>query len=714
MRTPKKLISLALSALMATSSFACLGSLNAFAAESDQPVGATMLMGDVNRDGQVDVEDATIIQLYAVDDAKVLAKFASGEYSLQAADVDGSGEIDVSDATMVQLIAADLQPTTPFEETTAEPATDEPTTAEPATDEPTTAEPATDEPTTAEPTPAEDVYVITGGSDWLDGWTPVVDAYVMTKQEDGTYAVTVEDVQPGTANYQLKVIKFVGGDEAQKEWIGPNGTDVNYDFMVKEACDVTVTFNPETKEINATGTGVGPAEYPIDKITAVGSGQGGFLYDISWDPDAADNKMDETSEGVYEIVYDEVAANVEYQVKFAANGGWGMNWGVPEGTEVTLNEANAAFYNSGNIYFTPASENEYVEVTLTLDLSNYDAVTKEGATFTITVKEIGEEGTTVESTTAEPATEEPATEEPTTAEPATAEPTEEPTTAEPTTAEPTTVEPATAEPTTAEPATEEPATEEPTTVEPATEPATEPASEPVTEKTWTVAGDKIFDPAWNPATTDYDMVKQEDGTFVLEMKGVPETADVSFKVCADHDWTESYGNNGDNFKIKITKETDLKIIFDPETKKISVVGDGVEELVFNLKTIYVVGNDANVFGEGWNPAVPANEMKENNGVYTFESDDLDQVANVVFKFAVNGSWTYNFGTATATEIPTDGTPVDLVLNGENMSFTTPGDYCYYIEIVFDATEMDENGNGAKAKVIVHDIEGLEPENPGLE
>ena len=689
MRTPKKLISLALSALMATSSFACLGSLNAFAAESDQPVGATMLMGDVNRDGQVDVEDATIIQLYAVDDAKVLAKFASGEYSLQAADVDGSGEIDVSDATLVQLIAADLQPTTPFEETTAEP-----TTAEPATDEPTTAEPATDEPTTAEPTPAEDVYVITGGSDWLDGWTPVVDGYVMTKQEDGTYAVTVEDVQPGTANYQLKVVKFVGGDEAQKEWIGPNGTDVNYDFMVKEACDVTVTFNPETKEINVTGTGVGPAEYPIDKITAVGSGQGGFLYDISWDPDAADNKMDEISEGVYEIVYDEVAANVEYQVKFAANGGWGMNWGVPEGTEVTLNEANAAFYNSGNIYFTPASENEYVEVTLTLDLSNYDAVTKEGATFTITVKEIGEEGTTVESTTAEPATEEP-----TTVEPTTAEPTEEPTTVEPATAEPTTVEPA---------------TEEPTTVEPATEPATEPASEPVTEKTWTVAGDKIFDPAWNPATTDYDMVKQEDGTFVLEMKGVPETADVSFKVCANHDWNESYGNNGDNFKIKITKETDLKIIFDPETKKISVVGDGVEELVFNLKTIYVVGNDANVFGEGWNPAVPANEMEAENGVYTFESDDLDQVANVVFKFAVNGSWTYNFGTATATEIPTDGTPVDLVLNGENMSFTTPGDYYYYIEIVFDATEMDENGNGAKAKVIVHDLEGQEPENLDLE
>ena len=282
------------------------------------------------------------------------------------------------------------EPTT-AEPTTAEPTTEEPTTEEPTTEEPTTVEPTTEEPTTEEPAPAEDVYVITGGSDWLDGWSPAVDGYVMTKQEDGTYAITVPDVPAGTANYSLKVVKFVGGDEAQKEWIGVNGTDYNCDFMQTADGDVTVTFVPETKEIKVTGDGVAPAEYPIDKITAVGSGQGGFLYDISWDPDAADNKMDETSEGVYSITFDEVAANAEYQFKFAANGGWGMNWGYVPESEITFGTPIAAQYNANdNIVFTPESENEYVTITLTLDITNWNKVTKEGATYTITVEEIPE------------------------------------------------------------------------------------------------------------------------------------------------------------------------------------------------------------------------------------------------------------------------------------------------------------------------------------
>ena len=277
------------------------------------------------------------------------------------------------------------------EPTTEEPTTEEPTTEEPTTEEPTTVEPTTEEPTTEEPAPAEDVYVITGGSDWLDGWSPAVDGYVMTKQDDGTYTIDVPDVPAGTANYSLKVVKFVGGDEAQKEWIGVNGTDYNCDFMQTADGDVTVTFVPETKEIKVTGDGVAPAEYPIDKITAVGSGQGGFLYDISWDPDAADNKMDETSEGVYSITFDEVAANAEYQFKFAANGGWGMNWGYVPESEITFGTPIAAQYNANdNIVFTPESENEYVTITLTLDITNWNKVTKEGATYTITVEEIPE------------------------------------------------------------------------------------------------------------------------------------------------------------------------------------------------------------------------------------------------------------------------------------------------------------------------------------
>ena len=250
------------------------------------------------------------------------------------------------------------------EPTTVEPTTAEPTTAEPTTVEPTTVEPTTAEPTTVEPTtaaPAEDVYVLAGSSDWLSvGWDPAVDAYVMEKQEDGTYAITVPEVEAGENNYAVKVVKFVGGDEAQKEWYGVNGGNLNYDFMVKTACDVKVTFNPETKEITVTGIGVSDPEYPINKLVAVGSGQNGL--------------------------FDEVGANAEYQVKFAANGSWGMNWGLVKGTEAAINTPNPAQYNAeDNIVFTPESEDEYVKVTLILDLSAWDKVTKEGATYTIKV-----------------------------------------------------------------------------------------------------------------------------------------------------------------------------------------------------------------------------------------------------------------------------------------------------------------------------------------
>ena len=232
----------------------------------------------------------------------------------------------------------------------------------------------------------DDIYVITGSSDWLDGWSPAVDGYFMTKGEDGIYSIVVEDVPAGEANYSLKVVKLISGDEYQKEWIGINGSYYNYDFMIKKDCDVTVTYNPETKEINVTGEGVANPEYPIYKITAVGSGQNGFLNDILWEPDAEENKMEEINPGIYAITYPEVAANTEYQVKFAANGIWNMNWGYESDSEIVFGTPTAAqFQADHSIIFTPISEYEYVTITLLFDLTRWDTVTKDGAEFNIIV-----------------------------------------------------------------------------------------------------------------------------------------------------------------------------------------------------------------------------------------------------------------------------------------------------------------------------------------
>ena len=265
---------------------------------------------------------------------------------------------------------------------------EEPTTAAPTTEEPTEA-PTTEAPTTeaptTEPKPAEDVFVLAGSSNFVStGWSPDPDSYKMTKGDDGVYSIVVPEVAAEEgALYQVKVVQFVGGDPANAVWHGMDNTDLNYDFMLSQDCDVTVTYNPATGEINVTGDGVVPPVYNISKITAVGAGQGNFLNGIVWDPDAADNQMTEVKPGVYEITFEDCDTNTDYQFKFAANGGWDMNWGLVKETEAKLNEPNPAQYNSDNILFNVESEEETVDVTIQLDISNWDTVKKGGATYTI-------------------------------------------------------------------------------------------------------------------------------------------------------------------------------------------------------------------------------------------------------------------------------------------------------------------------------------------
>ena len=273
--------------------------------------------------------------------------------------------------------------------TTEAPTTEAPTTVAPTTEAPTTEAPTTEAPTTeaptTEPKPAEDVFVLAGSSNFVStGWSPDPDSYKMTKGDDGVYSVVVPEVAAEEgALYQVKVVQFVGGDPANAVWHGMDNTDLNYDFMLSQDCDVTVTYNPATGEINVTGDGVVPPVYNISKITAVGAGQGNFLNGIVWDPDAADNQMTEVKPGVYEITFEDCDTNTDYQFKFAANGGWDMNWGLVKETEAKLNEPNPAQYNSDNILFNVESEEDTVNVTIQLDISNWDTVKKGGATYTI-------------------------------------------------------------------------------------------------------------------------------------------------------------------------------------------------------------------------------------------------------------------------------------------------------------------------------------------
>ncbi len=334
--------------------------------------------------------------------------------------------------------------------------TAQPTTAAPTTAAPTTAAPTTAAPTTAAPTtkPAGDVYTLAGTSNFIDtAWEPTPDDYVMTKGADGNYTITVPSVKAvDGAIYQVKVVQFVDGDPENMIWHGKDGGEGNVDFALSKDCDVTVTYNPVSKAITVTGAGVTEPSYALDYVTAAGSGYGNFLNGVNWDPAEESNRLTMVSPNVYEITYEEVDANTDLQFKFAANGGWVLNWGYTG--DVAFDTPTEAHYDGGNIVVNYESLNDYFDLTIRLDLTNWDAEKRTGATFTVIAKEIEQ-----------PTTEKP---EPTTAAPTTAAPTTAaPTTAAPTTAAPTTAVPTTVAPTTAVPTTVPP---QPTTVPPVTEP----------------------------------------------------------------------------------------------------------------------------------------------------------------------------------------------------------------------------------------------------
>ena len=292
--------------------------------------------------------------------------------------------------------ATTVAPTT--EEPTEAPTTEEATTApatEPTTVAPTTVAPAT-EPTT-EPAPAADPTYVVAGSEGFTGleWiaNPVLAAKnVMTKDGD-LYTKTFTAV-PAGKDYQLQVVKNVengkdpetGDTVWDQTWfgIGEEHKD-NLTFNVTDTCDVTVTFNPATNEINVTGDNVKVVtDLEIEYITAVGNGFEGWLNGENWKIDADSNKLDKIADKVYKISYTNVASSDNYEFKFAANGSWAANWGLPEGNNgAPVGENYALTYNGQNMVLDTVAlgyeEGTRLDVTLTLDLTNFDYPSKQGA-----------------------------------------------------------------------------------------------------------------------------------------------------------------------------------------------------------------------------------------------------------------------------------------------------------------------------------------------
>lgn len=234
-----------------------------------------------------------------------------------------------------------------------------------------------------EPYPINSTFVVAGVSElcgelWI-GDPESAPENIMDEQEDGTYIKVYNNVAVAD-KYQFKVVENRPDDV--QIWRGDdNGNNVT--FNVKSVCDVTITFDPATNKITVTGTGVEfSSVLNVESMRAVGNGYGNWLNGVEWDFTADENLMTEVSPKVYEITYTSVEKDDDYQVKFVANGSRTDSWGgVYQGSGIE----SEAVYNGDNLSF--AVPYRLADVTLRLDLSNYDHTTKTGATFTVTVVE---------------------------------------------------------------------------------------------------------------------------------------------------------------------------------------------------------------------------------------------------------------------------------------------------------------------------------------
>ena len=275
---------------------------------------------------------------------------------------------------------------------TTAPATEEPTTVEPTTVEPTTVEPTT-EPTTEPATEPADAtqYVVAGvesltGYEW-QGSPALAPENVMTKSGD-VYTKTFTAVPVGKS-YQLKVVANTGDEQ---KWIGLDGTDNNVTFDVETACDVTVTFDPATNKITVTGDGVKMVtDLKVNTITVVGNGENNWLNGVAWGVDAEVNHMTPVADKVYQIKYENIeSADDAYQFKFAVNDTWAANWGLPEQSAAPIGEEFDLTFNGENMLLNTVSagfeEDSLVDVTITLDVTNFDYSTRTGAKATVKVE----------------------------------------------------------------------------------------------------------------------------------------------------------------------------------------------------------------------------------------------------------------------------------------------------------------------------------------
>jgi hypothetical protein len=164
----------------------------------------------------------------------------------------------------------------------------------------------------------------------------------MTSTDGVNYILTKEGVVlEAGVSYGFKIVADHAWDEAYPA--------DNYNLTVEEngTYTVTITFNKDTKEVNARTQKTGDAVI-ADKVWTIAGVE--ELMGSGWDQTDTNNDMTDMGDGTFQLVKYNVAmeAEKEYEFKVLANHSWDENYGangVPGGDNVTVSVETAGNYD---------------------------------------------------------------------------------------------------------------------------------------------------------------------------------------------------------------------------------------------------------------------------------------------------------------------------------------------------------------------------------
>ena len=219
----------------------------------------------------------------------------------------------------------------------------------------------------------EGIFIVAGNYEEIFGttWDAYNTANTMTKAEDGTY---IKDYTVDKAFSGVQLLTYKNGMDMIADASGNNVT-----FDLTGAGTFTVICDPAGNYTYVTGDIVKVSEFSCDEVYAAGNGSGSWLNGISWYESAEENKMTEVADDVWEITFENVTKGSERKIFFAINGYWDDRFG---GAFEKNNAVSDAVFNGDTITF---DTKDICNVTVTLDLTEFNNLTNKGAKFKISI-----------------------------------------------------------------------------------------------------------------------------------------------------------------------------------------------------------------------------------------------------------------------------------------------------------------------------------------